>query len=167
MRILACAAFGILSLLLSANSANAAGKPRKAKVTQNYPAVVWACSTTLSGGRVTTLKGRFTKSQLPTPTPNPAIKNVRVAGVSIEADEFGLLSRFGFIATNTSFQDPSEINYDISSKDKTDVGLITMKFELSLPTKTGYVVIYVWDNAPNRVDGVGLCTVQTDLEAAK
>jgi hypothetical protein len=166
MRVLVCAAVGFSSLLLAANPLEAAGKLGKAPEARNSPAMAWTCKANLSGGRVTTLKGRFSESRTNPKLGKGSPESARIAAIEAQTDDFDLLKGSGQLAINNgvSFEE-KEFHYLVSSKTKDDEGVLTLKFEFLLATNSGSVVILRWANSGHSVEGAGLCTVQLDSGA--
>jgi hypothetical protein len=168
IRVFSAAFVGVLSLLLAASPVSAASKRPRVSETRNSPGMAWACKINLSGGRVTTLKGRFTETRTNPKLGKGSPESARIAAIDVQTDEFGLLARSGLLAFNNvvSFEE-NEFHYLLSSKTKDDQGLLTLKFEFLLATNSGSVVILLWNNSGHSVEGAGLCTVQPDSGASR
>jgi hypothetical protein len=168
MKSILCAVLGFSSLLLASVPAEAASKRIKVLETRNSPGMAWTCKTNLSGGRVTTLKGRFSESRTNPKLGKGSPESTRIAAIEAQTDDFDLLTGSGYLAINdAAFFDENQFNYLVSSKTKDDEGLLTLKFEFLLATNSGSVVILRWDNSGHSVEGAGLCTVQPDSGAPR
>jgi hypothetical protein len=168
MKSVLCAALGFSSLLLVSVPAEASSKRVKVLETRNSPGMAWTCKTNLSGGRVTTLKGRFTESRTNPKVEKGSPESTRIAAIEAQTDDFDLLTGSGLLAINNgvSFEE-KEFHYLVSSKTKDDEGVLTLNFEFLLATNSGSVVILRWNNSGHSVEGAGLCTVQLDSGAPR
>jgi hypothetical protein len=143
MRPIIFTTLGFSLFLLLAGSLQAVNKPRNnptAAKAKNYPAVNWSCNVKLLDGSTPSIRGNFSKSSLlPARLNEPGVTS-RTAVFSVDQDKQKLMGdTYGYMA-NSSFQDQKVIQYDLFGK--YGDGFNLTRFDLSLRTKTGSIIIY-------------------------
>ena len=166
MKTITFTTLGFSLLLLLAGSVQAVNKPRNnptAAKAKNYPPVVWSCNVKLLDGSAPIISGYFSKSSIvPTRLIGPSVTS-RTAVFSVDQDNQKLMGdTYGYMV-NSNFQDQKVLQYDLFGK--YGDGFNLTRFDLSLRTKTGSIIIYKITELNDTKEsmsefGRGLCNVK-------